>query len=151
MSHQLSLSRRSKSLIFDLATPQEKGRGSLQILGHLGMTGRMFLQPLDAAIPKHTVLHFSATGERFVFQDVRRFGRFTRDLSSLQSLGPEPWDAAFTPRYLRELLQKSKQAIKVRLLDQSTMDPTKRRRPPLHLNASWSTTGLAARVVSAIR
>ena len=114
-----TLSRRSKFLIFDLATPPERGRGSLRILGHLGMTGRMFLQPLDVPIPKHTVLHFSATGERFVFQDVRRFGRFTSDLSSLQDLGPEPWDAAFTPRYLQYLLQKSKQAIKVRLLDQS--------------------------------
>jgi formamidopyrimidine-DNA glycosylase len=42
----------------------------------------------------------------------------TLDLSSLEKLGPEPWDEAFTPAYLRMALKPCRQAIKVKLLDQ---------------------------------
>src|SRR6478672_8837870 len=45
------LSRRGKYLLFDLRPPASGER--IVLLGHLGMTGRMYLLPLDAALPKH--------------------------------------------------------------------------------------------------
>lgn len=113
------LSRRAKCLLFSL-NPNKKARSEpFQVLGHLGMTGRMFVQAVNAPLPKHTVLHWRMDDARFVFEDTRGFGRFTSDLSGLNALGPEPWDAEFTPESLKTQLHRSTQAIKVKLLDQS--------------------------------
>src|SRR5262245_14408711 len=48
----LGLERRGKYLLFRL---RKRGR-EINLLGHLGMTGRFFLQPHGAALPKHTAV-----------------------------------------------------------------------------------------------
>ncbi len=112
------VTRRGKYLLFDLEASQP--RGEFQAVGHLGMTGRMYLQPARDPLPKHTALALRLNeGCRFVFADTRYFGRFTLDGSAIQALGPEPLGDGFCPEYLKAALRRSTQAIKIRLLDQS--------------------------------
>ncbi|MFN0066240.1 MAG: bifunctional DNA-formamidopyrimidine glycosylase/DNA-(apurinic or apyrimidinic site) lyase [Limisphaerales bacterium] len=111
------VTRRAKFLVFRLR--RARAREPFTLLGHLGMTGRMWLQPRDAALPKHAVVALGLGAHRWVFEDTRRFGRLSLDASPLAALGPEPWDGAFTPEALRAALRRRRQAIKVRLLDQS--------------------------------
>lgn len=111
------LTRRGKYLLFEL---RQKGiRESFQMLGHLGMTGRMYLQPKDAEIPKHAAVVLALGKHDFVFQDTRCFGRLTLDLSSIEALGPEPLGEDFTVEYFHGQLKRSAQPIKVKLLDQA--------------------------------
>jgi formamidopyrimidine-DNA glycosylase len=111
----LHLRRRGKYLLFDL---KRNGAGRFTCLGHLGMTGRMFLQPRHAALPKHTALALDLGRLRFVYEDTRYFGRFTLDTRAVDSLGPEPLTDAFTVEGFALALKRSTQAIKVKLLDQ---------------------------------
>ena len=116
-AHFVDLARRAKYLAFTL---RPGGGGETFLLfGHLGMTGRMFLQPESAALPKHTAVALNLGGEKFVFEDTRYFGRFTLDTSTQEALGPEPLGEEFTLEYFIRALQRSAQAIKVKLLDQS--------------------------------
>lgn len=111
----IQLRRRGKYLLFDL---KRKGAGQFTCLGHLGMTGRMFLQPRDKPLPKHAALVLDLSRVWFVFEDTRYFGRFTLDTSAVEPLGPEPLSDAFNADdFLREL-KRSRQPIKVKLLDQ---------------------------------
>ena len=111
------LRRRGKYLLFEL---KPKGsRGTFEMLGHLGMTGRMYLQPKGSDLPKHAVLRFALGRHDFVFEDTRYFGRMTLDTSSVNSLGPESLGDQFTTDYFHSQLKRSAQAIKVKLLDQS--------------------------------
>ena len=107
--------RRGKYLLFDL----KKGRGRLVLLGHLGMTGRMFVAAKKEALPKHTAVVFDLGGKQFIYEDTRYFGRLTLDLASAEQLGPEPWDEALTAETLVRELKKSRQPVKVKLLDQT--------------------------------
>jgi formamidopyrimidine-DNA glycosylase len=110
-----SLSRRGKYLVFTL-----RHRGQpLTLVGHLGMTGRFFLQPKRSLLPKHTAVCLDLGRQQLIYEDPRYFGRFTLDARCLNRLGPEPLDAAYTAGNLREALKRSRQAIKVKLLDQS--------------------------------
>lgn len=111
------LERRGKFLLFKLKTVRAGDRGRL--VGHLGMTGRMYLQAAGAKLPKHAVVVFNLGRRNFVFEDTRYFGRLTFDDRSLARLGPEPLGPEFTTAYLAAALKRSSQAIKVKLLDQS--------------------------------
>ena len=111
----IHLRRRGKYLLFDL---KKNGAGQFTCMGHLGMTGRMFLQPHNAALPKHAALVLNLGKLRFVYEDTRYFGRFTLDLSSIGSLGPEPLSADFTTDGFALALKRSTQPVKVKLLDQ---------------------------------
>ncbi len=113
----VDLARRAKYLAFTLRPAD--GGGTFLLLGHLGMTGRMYLLPVNAPLPKHTVVAINLGGENFVFEDTRYFGRFTLDTSTQQGLGPEPLGEEFTVEYFIHALQRSAQAIKVKLLDQA--------------------------------
>ena len=113
----VDLVRRAKYLAFTLRRPG--GGGTFLLIGHLGMTGRMFLQPAHAPLPKHTAVALNLGGENFVFEDTRYFGRFSLDASTLEGLGPEPLGDEFTIEYFTHALKRSAQAIKVKLLDQS--------------------------------
>jgi formamidopyrimidine-DNA glycosylase len=107
--------RRGKYLIFELSN-----RGQpLQLLGHLGMTGRMFLALKKSPIPKHAAVVLDLGRTHFIFEDTRYFGRLSLDLAAVEKLGPEPLSRAFTPDQLGRELKRSRQAIKVKLLDQS--------------------------------
>ncbi len=111
------LRRRGKYLLFEL---KPKGaRESFEMLGHLGMTGRMYLQSKSADLPKHAVLRLALGRHDFVFEDTRYFGRMTLDTSSVDGLGPEPLGEAFDTDCFHAQLKRSAQAIKVKLLDQS--------------------------------
>jgi len=113
----VKVERRGKYLVFTLRRPAKRGHVSL--IGHLGMTGRMFLLPKRTALPKHAVVVLELGAHHFVYEDPRQFGRFTLDDSVVRTLGPEPLGEDFTPAAFTSSLRRSAQAIKVKLLDQS--------------------------------
>ncbi len=113
----LEVTRRGKYLVFRMRPP--RGGASFALVGHLGMTGRMYLQDKRTPLPKHTAVAMDLGRLNFVFEDTRYFGRLTLDGAALQRLGPEPLGREFTAEYLGSALERSSQAIKVRLLDQS--------------------------------
>jgi formamidopyrimidine-DNA glycosylase len=112
-----SLSRRGKYLLFEFQSPAL--RQTVTVLGHLGMTGKMFVAEKSAPLPKHAAVVLELNRGSFVYEDTRYFGRMTLDLSSVEKLGPEPWDEKFTPEVFASELKRSRQPIKVKLLDQS--------------------------------
>jgi formamidopyrimidine-DNA glycosylase len=112
-----AVSRRAKYLVFELQ-PKSR-RGTLKLLGHLGMTGRMFLALKNAPIPKHTPVVLDLGRTNFIYEDFRYFGRLTLDLSPLEKLGPEPLTADFTAEFFARELKRSRQSIKIKLLDQT--------------------------------
>jgi formamidopyrimidine-DNA glycosylase len=112
-----SLTRRGKYMLFEFRSPA-LGK-NVTVLGHLGMTGKMFVARKSEALPKHAAVVLGLSTGNFVFEDTRYFGRFTLDLSSVEKLGPEPWDQEFSPEVFARELKRSRQPIKVKLLDQS--------------------------------
>ena len=115
----VGLSRRGKYLLFELRAPKRKE--TLLLVGHLGMTGRMYFLPAKAALPKHAAVVLNLGRENFIFEDTRYFGRFTLDASAVEALGPEPLDPGFSVGGLALALERSAQPIKVKLLDQSVV------------------------------
>ena len=113
------LTRRGKYLVFRLRKPGQSE--PLSLVGHLGMTGRMYVLPAKARLPKHAAVVLDLGRESFVFEDTRYFGRLTLDTSALRRLGPEPLEAEFTAEQFALALGRSRQAIKVKLLDQSLL------------------------------
>jgi len=89
------LSRRGKYLLFELQL--KKSKSPLVVLGHLGMTGRMYLALKKKELPRHTAVVFDLGSHNFIYEDFRYFGRMTLDLSSIESLGPEPALGTSTP------------------------------------------------------
>lgn len=111
------LSRRGKYLLFEL---RSKTSGKpVTVLGHLGMTGRMYLAPKSEPLPKHAAVIFGLGRDNFIYEDTRYFGRMTLDTSAVARLGPEPLGADFGPAAFAETLKRSRQAVKIKLLDQS--------------------------------
>lgn len=113
------LARRGKYLLFQLR-PAKRAR-PLTLLGHLGMTGRMYLLPARAPLPPHAAVVLDLGRANFVFEDTRYFGRLTLDLRPLEKLGPEPLGTEFAVTQFADALRRSRQAIKVKLLDQSLL------------------------------
>lgn len=114
----IGLRRRAKYLLFDL---QKSRSESFLMLGHLGMTGRMYVQSARVKLPKHAAVSFKIGREVFVFEDTRYFGRMTLDTGPLNRLGPEPLGEAFNGEALHAALRRCKQAIKPKLLDQTIL------------------------------
>ncbi len=113
----LGLQRRGKYLLFELRLADS--REKFFLLGHLGMTGRMYLAPKTDPFPKHAAVILNLGAKNFIYEDTRYFGRLTLDVSAAEKLGPEPWDKKFTPERFRKKLKTSRQPVKVKLLDQS--------------------------------
>ena len=114
-----SVSRRAKFLRFELvhgstATPR-------LLLGHLGMTGRMYVRPAAGWVGAHVSVVLGLGDEDWVFEDVRQFGGFGREADRLEALGPEPLDDDFDVARLARCLGGSRQAIKTRLMDQAVL------------------------------
>jgi len=111
----LQLTRRGKYMLFELS-----GRDgvSFSLVGHLGMTGKMYLAARKNALPKHAAVVLRLGAENFIFEDTRYFGRLTLDATAAGTLGPEPMGAEFTVEYFSRALARSAQAIKIKLLDQ---------------------------------
>ena len=117
------ITRRGKYLLFQLEPRTESrrmpksGPTTLILLGHLGMTGRMFVALKKEKLPSHAAVVFNLGDRNFIYEDQRYLGRMTLDLSPLSELGPEPSD--FSPETFAAALEQSRQPIKIKLLDQS--------------------------------
>jgi formamidopyrimidine-DNA glycosylase len=112
-----TVARRGKHLLLTL----HHGQRSRLLLAHLGMSGRLYLLPTAAPLPRHARIVIGLGRRQLVFEDVRRFGGITLDPGVLDRLGPEPLGPAFTTATFRHSLTGSRQPIKVRLLDQSVV------------------------------
>ncbi len=111
------LSRRGKYLLFRLRP--KAGDPPVTLLGHLGMTGRIYLARKKERLPRHAAVVLDLGRENFIYEDTRYFGRLTLDLSAVKKLGPEPLAGSFDQTAFGRSLKRSRQAIKVRLLDQT--------------------------------
>ena len=111
------LSRRGKYLLFQLRA--KTGGKPVTLLGHLGMTGRIYLARKNVRPPRHAAVVLDLGGENLIYEDTRYFGRLTLDTSAVKRLGPEPLDGAFDKSAFGRSLKRSRQAIKIKLLDQT--------------------------------
>lgn len=121
----VDVQRRGKYLI----VPTDDAR---QLVIHLGMTGRLALSPTspttldaDGDHPWRRAWWTLDDGRTLSLDDQRRFGRVAvvaagdhDTLPTLASLGPEPFDAAFTPERLHRSLASSRRKVKSALLSQ---------------------------------
>ena len=114
-----TLHRRGKYLVFTLRDRQRAG--SVTLLGHLGMTGRMYLQSRVTPLPRHTAVALDLGSTTFVFEDTRCFGRLTLNPELLDKLGPEPLSTKFTITQFAFALKNSRQPVKIKLLDQTVV------------------------------
>ncbi|HEX3627481.1 MAG TPA: bifunctional DNA-formamidopyrimidine glycosylase/DNA-(apurinic or apyrimidinic site) lyase [Verrucomicrobiae bacterium] len=113
------LHRRGKYLLFELE-PEKRSEDRLPdfiVMGHLGMSGRMFIALKGEELPTHAAVIFDLGDRNFIYEDWRYFGRMSLDLSPLDELGPEP--SEFSPETFAAALKQSRQPIKIKLLDQS--------------------------------
>lgn len=112
--------RRAKYIVVDLSTDDSPAAG--RVFLHLGMSGRVWVEVSGGPLPVHAALVWELDGgRRLVFSDPRGFGRCGLDESVLTRLGPEPLGRTFNGRWLRVRLGKSRQAVKLRLLDQAVV------------------------------
>lgn len=115
----LDVQRRAKFLIFSTS----KG----YVVNHLGMTGQwnFRLKPDELGTHDHFIIQLKS-GRLLVYTDIRRFGVLDwceneKELSqnkALNKLGIEPFDLQLTAEYLYQISRKSKQAIKIFIMDQ---------------------------------
>jgi formamidopyrimidine-DNA glycosylase len=112
-----NLQRRGKYLVFSLR--QRRSSKPIHLLGHLGMTGRIYLQKRNLPVPRHSTVVLGLGALDLIFEDTRVFGRVTLDLTALDKLGPEPLSPGFNPADFAVALQKSAQPVKLKLLDQT--------------------------------
>jgi formamidopyrimidine-DNA glycosylase len=121
--------RRGKYLLMDLRPGDADERDDLELVVHLGMTGRLAVGDRRRRVGPGEP-HLRATwdlddGRQLTFDDVRRFGRIAvvplgehRSLPTLAALGPEPFDDGFSPQALRDHVRRSRRALKTQLLSQ---------------------------------
>ncbi|HAH97763.1 MAG TPA: hypothetical protein DCO70_00405, partial [Verrucomicrobiales bacterium] len=110
------IERRGKFLCVNLA--KTRSQKTFPLVIHLGMTGRLFMEPDTAKLPIHTAAVFRLDDELLVFKDSRSFGRITLETDSIERLGPDPILDDYSVDDLRLALGQSAQSVKVRLLDQ---------------------------------
>ncbi len=126
-----ALRRRSKYILADLGTGET-------LIIHLGMSGRMLIDPGDGARAPGSFHHAAETpgkhdhvildmsgGTRITFNDARRFGAMdlhpTATLDDhwlLSKLGPEPLGNVFSAPYLMGRFKDRHTPVKSALLDQ---------------------------------
>jgi formamidopyrimidine-DNA glycosylase len=114
------VTRRAKYLILRMSS-------EYVLLVHLGMSGRLAVEPAASPRPRHTHVSLSLDREEELrFVDPRRFGSFLaypasalEDSDELSVLGPDPLDASFTASALLASLRATHGCdIKAFLLDQ---------------------------------
>lgn len=116
-----ALRRRAKYLLIDLEDEQV-------LICHLGMSGRMVVQPHGSNQPPEPhdhVVFTTETGDRVVYNDHRRFGLMTlttaRDEAAhplLAAIAPDPLEPVFSGAHLSGRLAGKRTPIKAALLDQ---------------------------------
>ncbi len=96
------------------------------LLAHLGMTGKFVRRRRGVAEPYSRARLYLDNDEVIHFRDPRRFGRLEPvengrlwELDTIRQLGRDPLTEGLTAAQLKEALGKTKQAIKVALMDQS--------------------------------
>ena len=112
------LRRRGKYLIVDLDDDRVW-------VVHRGMSGNILYRTPDDPLDDYTRAVFALDdGHELRWTDLRKFGSMwiVEDASMvIESLGPEPLDAEFTPEVLRARAGKRKAPIKAVILDQSVL------------------------------
>lgn len=97
--------------------------GDVFLTIHLGMTGQLLLLPRGDEVT-HTRLSLLLDGgdERFVFRDMRKFGRLHATVGApaarLEGLGPDAWIGGWDVDYLATRLSGRTAPLKAFLLDQ---------------------------------
>lgn len=119
--------RRGKYLLAQLATQDSSSGGWLGV--HLRMTGQLLWVDRNEPVPTHCRVRLYVAEDRELrFVDQRTFGRLwwvppgtalEAVIPGLAALGPEPFDAAFSPDYLSQGLRHRQRPIKNALLDQA--------------------------------
>lgn len=96
------------------------------LLAHLGMTGKFVRRPPGVLEPYSRARLYLDNDEVIHFRDPRRFGRLEPvrseglwHLEAIRQLGRDPLTDGLSPAQLKEALGRTKQAIKVALMDQS--------------------------------
>jgi formamidopyrimidine-DNA glycosylase len=96
------------------------GRGSVQWLVHLGMTGQLLVAAPDVPLPRHTQAVLGlASGRELRFVDPRRFGRLALLDEPFTGPGREP--LTISKSDFAALFSGRKLAIKAALLNQSLL------------------------------
>lgn len=115
----LRVDRRGKYLVLRLD-------GSVALVFHLRMTGRLSVKSPGEPLAKQTTLILPLdNGETFRFEDTRKFG--TVDLlregapHAMALLGPEPLEAEWTSADLSRRAGKKRTSVKAALLDQGVV------------------------------
>lgn len=115
-----ALRRWGKYLLIDLRDREDS------LLVHLGMSGRLRIDPAAAPRAKHTHLAWTlADGRELRFSDPRRFGQVDlvrrgdeRAHPALARLGIDPLSGALTGAFLHERARGRRRTLKAFLLDQ---------------------------------
>ena len=108
--------RRAKYIVTEL-------EGGLNLVLHLGMTGRIGIVPAKSPAARHDHLRIALDdGAELRLNDSRRFGGiWVEDADGLArlfaSLGPEPLTKGFSAAAMQELAAGSKRAVKNMLMD----------------------------------
>ena len=119
--------RRAKYLLCDLEAP---GQADRVLLVHLGMSGRLFIDPnAPHEWRKHEHWRMHLAPELWLrYVDARRFGALDvleraneAEHPLLAKLGPEPLDKAFSAQHLLEMCKGRQVAIKLVLMDQKAV------------------------------
>lgn len=116
-----TLERRGKYLLLTF----EEGRG---LLAHLGMTGKFVKRPQGHVEPYSRARFHLDSGAVIHFADSRLFGRMEpapaaklHQLEAIRELGPDPLVDGLTAEQLREALGRTRQDLKVALMDQGLL------------------------------
>ncbi|MBS1150785.1 MAG: formamidopyrimidine-DNA glycosylase [Myxococcaceae bacterium] len=142
--HQVKRAEATKTRIFRGAKPQafeairgpltraeRKGKylllsfGEQGLLAHLGMTGKFLKRPPGEEVPYSRARFVLDSGEVIHFRDPRMFGRIEPapaaklwSLGVIQDLGVDPLTDGLDVERLKAAIGKSKQELKVALMDQ---------------------------------
>jgi len=112
-----SVERRGKFLILPIS-----GSGPSNFIVHLGMTGRLMVQPQSQEADPMTRHYFPLDdGRELRFVDGRKFGKLwlvDSPTEALPAMSPEPFDDEFTVETLAESFSGKKAPVKALLLEQ---------------------------------
>lgn len=117
----VGIDRRGKYLLV-------KFGNQLGFVGHLGMTGKFLKRPAGEKVRWSKARFFLDSGEVIHFQDPRMFGFIDAvpvselpKRPAVKKLGLDPLEDAFTVATLQAALGRSKQPLKVALMDQERL------------------------------
>lgn len=114
--HFCEFRRRGKYLLFYM--------DDVLLVSHLRMEGKYYLQHDSEPIDKHIHVIFQLDHNlQLRYRDTRKFGRMElmpkdTDMNTFHNLGPEPFDDAFSPQYIKKYCRNRKEPVKTLLLDQ---------------------------------